>query len=299
VTEILALTYAGWRDHRVTRLGASLAYYGLFALVPLVTIVVVVADVLVEFDAAIALIAQPLAELLGEDVTEVTAVLAERVEAAAGTVGLRWFGGISLLVSASLLFVSFQDALDVIWEVPVRAGLRHTVGRRLVAFGVVFGASALLILGLAVQTVVGWLHDLVADEFTAVAATVALISRLTPVLVVALALAVLFRLLPHAEIEGRAAVIGGVLAGLGIGVGVLVTGRVLERTASFTAQGAAGVVFVLLSGIYVLSQIVLVSAELTRVLSERWAATPSSARIGAAPAGDRPAVTSEPQETSP
>ena len=75
---VLVLTYRGWRDHRVVRLGAGLAYYGLFALVPLVTAMVLVADLLVTFEAAVAFVAAPLADLLGEDVDVVAASISER-----------------------------------------------------------------------------------------------------------------------------------------------------------------------------------------------------------------------------
>jgi membrane protein len=299
VAEVLALTYRGWRDHRVIRLGAALAYYGLFALVPLVTIVVVVADLLVDFDAALALLATPLAELLGEDVADVTAALSDRVDAAIGSAGLQMFGGAAMLLTASLLFVAFQDTLNVIWEVPVRAGLRTTLGRRLFAFGVVLAASILVTVSLAVQTVVGWLNDLVFDDFVAVAATAALVSRLVPLLIVSLALALLYASLPQARVDRRAAAVGGVLAAVGIGIGVQITGWVLARTASVSAQGAAGTVFVVLTGIYVVAQISLGGGVLTRVLSERWSgasALTSSPTETTAAAGDHPTVTSALQE---
>jgi membrane protein len=274
MVDILLQTYRGWRDHRVVRLGAGMAYYGLFALVPMVTVLVVVADLLVSYDAAVAYVATPLAELLGEDVDEVAATLSERIGDAGGMSGLGILGGVTLLLSASLLFVAFQDALNLIWEVPYEAGLRRSIRRRLLGFAIVLLASAAVLVSLAVQTVVGWLRDALPSSLEAVASSTQLISRLAPIAVTAIALALLYALLAPAGVSLRAAAAAGSSTALSLTVGVVATGWVLERTASASAQGAAGVVLVLLTGFYVESQIVLVGGELTRVLTLRWGDEP-------------------------
>jgi membrane protein len=275
VTEVVRLTYRGWRDHRTVRLGAALAYYGLFAVVPLLSVTVVVADLLVSFDAAVAFVATPLAELAGSEPDEVTALLSERLAGVEGPAGLGLLGIVTLLVSASLLFVAFQDALNVIWDVPYRSGLQQTIRRRLLAFGVVLVTSGVVIVSLAVQTVLTWLRDAVPDGYTAIAATTELVSRITPVVVTAVALALLYLLLPLTEVEPRAAAVGGAVTAVVMALGVFATGWVLQRSASVSVQGAAGSVFVLLTGLYVQSQIVLGGAEYVRVLTERW--TPGAA----------------------
>jgi membrane protein len=113
----------------------------LFALVPLVTIVVIVAHLLLDFDAVVAFLAAPLAELVGQDVETVTRVMTERVSGARSSPTLGALGVTSLVLSSSLLFVALQDALNVVWGVPVRTGFEHSLRPRLLAFAVVLGAS--------------------------------------------------------------------------------------------------------------------------------------------------------------
>jgi membrane protein len=265
---VLVLTYRGWRDHRVVRLGAGLAYYGLFALVPLVTAMVLVADLLVTFEAAVAFVAAPLADLLGEDVDVVAARISERVDLqTTGSLGI--VGIVAVIVSASLLFVALQDAFNVIWDVPHRAGLQHSVRRRLLAFAVVLLASAVVIVSLAVQAVIGWLREAVSPSTLSLVGNAQVVSRLVPVVVVAAALALLFVLLAPAGVDLRAAALGGGVTAVLLAAGVAVTGSILQRTAMASASGAASSLFVVLTGLYVGSQIVLVGGEFTRVLSER------------------------------
>jgi membrane protein len=283
MAEALVLTYRGWRDHRVARLGAGLAYYGLFALVPLVTAVVVVADLLVTFDAAVAFVAEPLAELLGVDVDEVAARISEQVADLQGTSSFSLVGLVAVGISASLLFVALQDAFNVIWGSPHQAGFHHTVRRRLLAFGVVLIASAVVVVSLAIQTVIGWLGDSAPPSALASIGVADALSRFVPVVVVAVGLTLLYIILAPIAVDRRAAAVGGVVTASLLVAGLVAVGWVLQRTATASASGAASSVFVALTGLYVESQIVLAGAEFTRVLSESWRSTsspePRSARV--------------------
>jgi membrane protein len=270
VGEVVREVYRGWRDHRVTRLGAALAYYGLFALVPLVTIVVIVADLLLDFDAVVDFLAAPLAELAGQNVETVTRAMTERVSGTRSSPTLGLLGVTSLVLSASLLFVALQDALNVVWGVPVRPGLEHSLRRRLLAFAVVLGASGVVTISIAVEAVVISLRNSVTAEYLGALTSANVASRVLPLAAGALALALLYRLLPLAAVDLRAAMVSGILAAITMWLVVALIGSVLKRTASVSAQGAAGSVLVMLSGLYVLSQIALVGAELSRTLTQRW-----------------------------
>jgi membrane protein len=278
MAEVLVLTYRGWRDHRIARLGAGLAYYGLFALVPLVTTMVVVADLLVTFDAAVRFVAEPLAELLGEEVDEVAARISEQVAGFRGTGSFSLVGLAAVVISASLLFVALQDAFNLIWEVPYRAGLHDTVRRRLLAFGVVLIGSAVVIVSLAIQTVIGWLGDVAPPSALSSIGLADALSRSVPVVVVAVALTLLYVLLAPVGVDRRAAALGGALTAVLLAAGVVALGWTLQRTTTASASGAASSVFVVLTGLYVESQIVLAGAEFTRVLSERWRSEPGHPR---------------------
>jgi membrane protein len=287
MAEALVLTYRGWRDHRVARLGAGLAYYGLFALVPLVTAMVVVADLLVTFDAAVGFVAEPLAELLGVEVDEVAARISEQVADLQGTGSLNLVGLVAVGISASLLFVALQDAFNVIWGSPHQAGFRHTIRRRLLAFVVVLIASAVVVVSLAIQTVIGWLGDSAPPSALSSIGIADVLSRFVPLVVVAVGLTLLYVILAPIAIDRRAAALGGVVTASLLVAGVVVVGWTLQRTVTASASGAASAVFVVLTGLYVESQIVLAGAEFTRVLSERWrSAVPPESRSARA----RPAV---------
>lgn len=268
--DVLVLTYRSWRDHRVARLAAGLAYYGLFALVPLVATTVIVADLLVTWESAAMFVAQPLAELTGQDVDMIAARIAEEVSDVQGAGGVSVVGLLAVVFSASLLFVALQDAVYVIWGAPYRTGLHNTIRRRLLAFLVVLIGTAVVIVSLAIQAVIGWLGHAVSPRALASLGLADQLSRAVPILVVGVALASLYVLLAPVAVDRSAAAIGGAVSAVLLAVGIVAVGWTLQRTATATAAGAASSVFVALTALYILSQIVLTGCALTRVLSERW-----------------------------
>jgi uncharacterized BrkB/YihY/UPF0761 family membrane protein len=114
------------------------------------------------------------------------------------------------------------------------------------------------------------LRNSVTGEYLGVLSSVDVASRVLPLTAGAIALALLYGLLPLTAVDLRAAMVSGTLAAITMWLVVALIGSVLERTASVSAQGAAGSVLVVLSGLYVLSQIALVGAELSRILTQRW-----------------------------
>ncbi|MGA9278782.1 YhjD/YihY/BrkB family envelope integrity protein, partial [Ilumatobacter sp.] len=124
------------------RLGAGLAYYGLFAIVPLFSISLAVAGLVIDQADVQKLLESVLDDLVDADVSEFAASLTAGIDSSTTISGLGLFGLVSLILSASLVFVALQDAFDTIWELPVARGTWSTMRRRFLAFAVVFLAGA-------------------------------------------------------------------------------------------------------------------------------------------------------------
>ncbi len=279
-------TYEQWRDHRTIRLGAGLAYYGLFAIVPILAVALSLAGLFISQSDVQSYLADQLAELFGFDAERVAAVFAETLDDAGSLTGLGLVGFASLLLAASLLVIALQDAFNTIWERPVRSGIRQTVLRRLVAFVVVSGAGAVIVVSFAINAVTGLLVRLVPDiailasleELFGLAASWALTIGV---------IALLFRYLTDVRVPWPPAIVGAIVTAAVLAVGTMLVGAYLRRYASSSLAGATGSVFFVLLWIYYVAQIVLVGAELTRVLA-RWRADDDLAPVYSA-AGDRQA----------
>ncbi len=272
-------TYEQWRDHRTIRLGAGLAYYGLFAIVPLLAVALAVAGLVISRDDVRTYLAEQLSGLLGTDADTVAGTLSEALEGTGTLTSLGLVGAASLFLTASLLVVALQDAFNTIWERPVRSGIRHSVLRRLVAFVVVAGAGAVIIVSFAINAVTALL-DRVAPDLAIVASLQELIGLAASWVLAIGVVTLLFRYLTDVRVPWVPAAVGGAITAAILAVGTVVLGAYLRRYAAASLAGATGSLFLVLLWIYYEAQILLAGAEFTRVLSLRGlAADPSNATV--------------------
>ncbi len=261
-------TYEQWRDHRTIRLGAGLAYYGLFASVPMLAVALAVAGLVISRGDIQSYLADQLSGLLGIDADPLAAALADALDSGATVAGLGLVGAVSLMLTASLLVIALQDAFNTIWERPVRAGLRQTLLRRLTAFAVVAGAGAVIVVSFAVNAVTALLERL-SPDIAILVSLQELIGFVTSWALAIGVMALLLRSLVDAHVPWRAALVGGAVTSAILAVGSVLTGAYLRRYAASSLTGVTGSVFLVLLWAYYVAQFVLVGAEFTRVLTRR------------------------------
>ena len=263
---MVVATYTSWRAHRTIRLGAGLAYYCLFAVVPLLTISLAVAGLVLDRADLQELVSSVLDDAFDGALADATPYVVTELDLGSVAGGLGAVGLVSLVVAASLIFVALQDAFAVIWEVPVRAGIRHTLLRRALAGLVVLATGVVIVVAFVLQTLSGLLHRFVPDD-SQVAQTVADVLTVTGSWVVGgLIIGLVFRYLAGTRVRLRIALAGGVTTALAISVGNQLIGWYVAGYGTSSLVGAAGVLFAVLLWFYGLGQIVLAGAELTRAL---------------------------------
>jgi len=274
--EVITETYGQWRRHRTIRLGAGIAYYGLFALVPMLAVALALAGLVLSKADVQSYLAEQMSKLLGPDADAVATALADVLDGTGRLTGLGVVGAASLVLTASLLVVALQDGFNTIWERPVRSGLRQTILRRLVAFAVVAGAGAVIIVSFAINAVTGILTSLVPDV-AVLESLQELIGLLASWALGIGVIVLLFRFLTDVRVPWREAIIGGAVTAVMVAVGTVLVGAYLRRYAASSLVGVTGSVFLALLWIYYEAQIVLAGAEFTRVLTLRRTARSGSA----------------------
>ena len=185
-------TYESWRDHRTMRLGAGLAYYGLFSLSSVIAVAIGLLRIVGRSDAVEEALVERVTELAGPAGADSVATFLSTVDGPSGTsIGLIGLG--SLLVTGSLFFLALEDAINQIWDIPVRAGLKSTMRRRLVSLTVLLGAALTLVTALAVQAASSVFERFVPGSAEGLAAVSTAISNVLGWSVLAGALVLLFK----------------------------------------------------------------------------------------------------------
>jgi membrane protein len=259
-------TYNEWRMHRTIRLGAGIAYYGLFALIPILALSLAVAGLVVSDADVQSYLDERLQEVFGPQAAGFSSAVASVLGDSDTVAGLGIISVVTLVLAASLVVLSLQDALNTIWELPVRSGFRRTLLRRLGAFAVILSTGLVLVLGFVINAITALIEQLVPDAAFLESVSALFGAAASWALGVGV-FVLLFRYLPDTRAPWSAALIGGATTTLLVAVGTSAIGFYLRHYGGSSVTGATGGVVLVLLWIYYEAQIVLVGAEFTRVVA--------------------------------
>src|SRR6185503_11460318 len=119
---LIKQTINEWSEDRAPRLGAALAYYTVFSLVPLLIVVISIAGLFFGQEAAQGEILRQIGGLVGErSAKAIQEMLRQAGQPRTGILG-SMIGIGTLLVAASGVFGQLQDALNTVWGVKPKPG---------------------------------------------------------------------------------------------------------------------------------------------------------------------------------
>jgi membrane protein len=251
------------------RLGASLAYYSLFALIPTLALAVSLASVFFGQEEVSQQVYDAISDVVGTDVARLIVSAIERVDDSSPVGFLPLVSLGVLLFSATLLFVAWREIVGIIWDVPREHGLKATLRRRGFAVAAVLGAGVMLTLMMLVQAMIGSVADFFDLDAIGLLATAA--SSLASTAIGVLVLAVLFKYSPGTDVEWKSVWLPAVLTMVLLAVGAHGYGWYVERFGLNSAAGVAGTVFLGLVFVYYAAQILLYGVEIVKVGHRRAA----------------------------
>lgn len=253
---------------RCRRLGAGLAYYALFALIPTLLLTAVIAASLVGQEAVEGELADQLDDFVGSDgaaaIQDAIAGLWENTDTSS-------FAVVSVLVlvySSSILFVAWRDTLEIVWDVPYEADLFISLRSR--AFGALVPITAGLVLAaiLMLEVAIGFIGELV--DSAVLDTTLQAAGSILPTAVAFLGLGLLYRHSARSRHPGWHDVWPGtIVASILLAFASWAFGVYMNVVGSTSVTGAASSVLVGLVLVYYMAQIVLFGAEIIKVLYDR------------------------------
>lgn len=256
------------------RLAAALSYYTVFALPPLLVLVLVLTGAVADSAALRMRVAEQVRVLAGPVAARQVGIIVNEVGTPRGSV-LQTLGGIAaLLFGATGAFAQLQGALNAVWGVepdPARGGVRNFLVKRLISFGMVLAVAFLLLASLVSSALLSRFGDTLGAWLGNDLSSVALraIDLGASAVVLSLLFGALFRTLPDAIIRWREVAVGAVVTTAAFLLGRYAIGLYLGTTNPASAYGAAGSLAVILIWVYLTSMILLLGAEFTQVWARR------------------------------
>lgn len=257
-------TYAAWSEDKCARLAAALALYTMLSLAPLLVITIKIAAVRLGDEAATNEVKQRAQEFVGPAAAE---ALQEMVANASrpGEGRLATFvSSVLLVVGATALFASIQDALNTIWGVKPKPGqgIRATLRVRLSSLLLVVAVAALLLGSVVVSSLLRTLTDNIGGGLVAVGYVVDLLVSLG---VTTVLFALVFKFLPDVYLDWPDVWLGAAVTAVLFTLGKYGLALYFSRAAPASAFGAAGSLAALLLWVYYSGMIAFFGAEFTKV----------------------------------
>jgi membrane protein len=265
-------TFDGWLNDKAPTLGAALAYYTIFAVAPLLIIVIAVASLGFGQEAAQGQIIAQIEDLVGENGAKAVQAMLDSARQQQSGIVATMFGILTLIVGSTGVFVQLQDSLNTIWKVAPKPGrwMRGMLQVRLVSFFMVVAIGFLLLVSLVLSAALAALgksfhYVLPFPEFVLHG-----LNFVVSFGVITLMFAMIYKVLPDAKIAWNDVWIGAAVTSLLFSVGKFLIGLYLGKSGVASAYGAAGSLVIILVWVYYSTQIVLLGAEFTAVYATRF-----------------------------
>lgn len=268
---LLRDTANAWMDDRAPSMGAALAFYALFSLVPLLIIAIAITGVFFGEEAARSEIAAQIGELIGnESAASLQSTIGKARNHASGAMTVT-LGALVLIITASTVFAELKDSLDYIWRVnnPNGGGLRNFFQTRVRAIVMVIVIGALLLLLLITSTVLTVISNR-GDMIVHISYVVDIMNFIIFFGMTTLLFAVIYKLLPDIKISWKDVWIGAAITALLFALGKSLIALYIVNSHIGSAFGAAGSMMVALMWIYYSAQIFFLGAEFTKLYAQRY-----------------------------
>lgn len=264
---ILKDTAKGFSQDKGLKLSASLAYYTIFSLAPLLLLVTSLAGAFFGKDATQGTLFGELKGLIGNEAAAQIQEIIRNMELSGETTLSLIIGAITLIVAATTVFGELQDSINMIWKVKAKPkkGWLKLIKDRLLSGSIIIGLGFILVVSLIINGALAafntmlkkWLPDL----------SVLLFSGLTIVIsfvVLVLIFGVIYKVLPDAKIKWKDVRAGALFTAVLFLLGRYIIGLYIGSSQAGSAYGAAGSLIIVMLWVYYSAAILYFSAEFTR-----------------------------------
>jgi membrane protein len=265
--KVLKKAALAFLEDNALKLAASLSYYTIFSMGPIIIIVISLVGIFYGREAVQGRIYGQVKGFIGSDAAvQLQAIIQNIEQSQFKTTGII-IGIVMLLFGASGVFTEIQDSVNRIWSVKAKPkkGWLKFITNRLLSFSLVVGLGFVMLVSLLISTLTDALSKQLERFFPENTIIFFYILNLVIVLLVITALfAIIFKVLPDAIIQWRDVIKGSLFTALLFMGGKFLISFYISRSNVGVTYGAAATIVVILLWVYYSSVILYFGAEFTK-----------------------------------
>ncbi len=291
---LLKETFYGFSNDRCTTLAASLAYYTIFALPPLLFILVMLVTTSIRWyfgdsnaeERAFQVLEQQLSMLVGNQTAQEEIGRIMRNQADQG--GQGWKALLSILgivIGATGVVTSLQSCLNLVWGIkpdPNASFWRELLFKRIISFAMILALGFVLLVSFVITATLKAFTSAIGSRFGIEETTSMVLNHAISAAIITLILAAILRFIPDARIKYRDVWAGAIFTAILFFLGRIALTYYLSLTNPGQELGAAAAALVIiLIWVYYNGIILLLGAEFTKawVIASGRRITPEAGAI--------------------
>jgi membrane protein len=247
---------------------ASLAYYTVFSLAPMLIIIISICGILFGREAVQGQIYSEIKDLVGSPAALQIQENIKNIHLTKDTPAATIFSIVVLIIGGTGIFGEIQDSLNKIWGLKVitKKAWWKLILNRLLSFSLIISLGFVFIVSLLLNALIAIIGNRLNNMLSGVGRIfVPLIDNVLSFAITTLLFAIIFKVLPDAKIRWKDISIGAFITAILFTLGKFAIGYYLGRTNMATIYGAAGSVIIIMIWTYYSSVILYLGAEFTKV----------------------------------
>ena len=264
---LLKVSAADWSHDHAPRLGAALAYYTIFSMVPLLIIIIAIIGLVFGQEAAQSTIMDYISSLVGPQSAAAIKDMIQRADQPSTGIISTIIATLTLLMGAAGFFGQLKDALNTVWGIAPKEGrgIWGFIKDNLLSFATVVGTAFLLLVSLVLSTALAAIGKWFGTLLPFPEVVLQGFNLVLSLIVITALFALIFKVLPDAHIRWRDVWVGATLTAVLFTLGKFAIELYLGKSHVGSSYGAAGSLVLVLVWVYYSVQILLYGAEFTQV----------------------------------
>ena len=257
----------------ILKYSASLAYYTILSLAPLLIIILYVTGILFGKEAISGELYGQIKDLVGSDAALQVQTSIQNIHLSTDNLFASSFGVVLLLVGATGIFGEIQDSLNRIWglKLTLRKVWWKLIMDRLISFSLIVSLGFVLIVSLLLNALVAALSSRIGQLFSASGETLLwVMDNILSLAITTLLFGTIFKVLPDAKIKWKDVLIGAFMTSVLFALGKYAIGFYIGNSNLSNIYGAAGSVMVLMIWVYYSAAILYLGAVFTKVYATNF-----------------------------
>ena len=257
----------------VLKYSASLAYYTVLSLAPLLIIILYISGLLFGKEALRGELYSEMKDMVGSSAAIEIQSAIQNIHLNNDNVFATGIGVVILLIGATGIFGEMQDSLNKIW------GLRTKTRKvwwkllidRLISFSLILSLGFVLIVSLMLNALVAAVSTKITGMLAGMGETVlTIIDSLISLFITTVLFGTIFKVLPDAKIKWKDVLFGALITSLLFMLGKYGIGFYLGKSKLANIYGAAGSVMIIMIWVYYSSAILYLGAVFTKVYATNF-----------------------------